>query len=51
MHFKVQKKSGVNVCSPTRFLCGEISNLIRAHLLRVFSLLENTNGQIKIGCI
>lgn len=35
-------RSGGNVwaCALTLFLCGEISSLIRAHLLRVFSLLQ-----------
>lgn len=32
----------LNVCACVRtlFLCGDISSLIRAHLLRVFSLLQ-----------
>ena len=36
------ERSGGNAwaCALTLFLCGEISSLIRAHLLRVFSLLQ-----------
>lgn len=30
----------VYACALTLFLCGEISSLIRAHLLRVFNLLQ-----------
>lgn len=30
----------VCACGRTLFLCGDISSLIRAHLLRVFSLLQ-----------
>lgn len=38
--------------SLTRFLCGDISSLIRAHLFSVFSLLrktQNTLAKFKIG--
>lgn len=48
-----QKRSGVNVCACalTLFLCGDISSLIRAHLLRVFSLLQTHTHMCKIGFI
>lgn len=37
----------VLACRLTLFLCGEISSLIKAHLLRVFSLLQiQTHAQL-----